>query len=76
MLFEEYRNEPFSDFTDARVTDEYRAALAAVEKELGQDYPLVIGGEEVTTGNWIESFDPGEKDRLLGRAAAAGSRAC
>jgi len=74
MLFEEYRNEPFSDFTDARVTDEYRAALAAVEKELGQDYPLVIGGEEVTTGNWIESFDPGEKDRLLGRAAAAGSR--
>lgn len=72
MLFREYQNEPFSDFTDGTVQQEYRSALAQVESQLGLDSPLIIGGEQVTTGNWIESHDPGQKDRLLGRAAAAG----
>src|SRR5690554_1884399 len=73
MLFEQYRNEPFSDFGDDSVADEYRAALKQVESQLGREWPLVIGGEAVTTGEWLESFDPGKSDRLVGRAAAAGS---
>lgn len=72
MLFEEYYNEPFRDFTDQAEADDYRATLDSVRAELGRDWPLIIGGKEVTTGNWIESYDPGQKDRLVGRAAAAG----
>ncbi len=72
MLFEEYRNEPFTDFGDDRNAAAYRAALGAVKDELGRDYPLVIGGEHVETGEWIESHDPSDSGSLVGRAAAAG----
>src|SRR5690554_2560334 len=74
MLFRDYSNEPFSDFTDGAVKQKYQAALEKVASQLGAESPLIIGGEQVTTGNWIDSFDPGQKDRLVGRAAAAGSR--
>src|SRR5690625_233379 len=74
MLFTEYRNEPFSDFNQKDNADGYRAALKQVAEKLGQDWPLVIGGEKVETGNWLESFDPGKKDRLVGRAAAGGEK--
>lgn len=73
MLFERYRNEPFSDFSDAATAASYRAALAAVEAQLGRDWPLVIGDSRPETGEWLESFDPGKSDRLVGRAAAAGA---
>src|SRR5690625_1110913 len=74
MLFSEYRNEPFSDFTVEDNADEYRAALKQVEGELGRDWPLVIGGQHTETGKWLDSYDPGSKERLLGRAAAGGEK--
>jgi 1-pyrroline-5-carboxylate dehydrogenase len=74
MLFEPYRNEPFTDFTDPAAQEAYRQALAKVEGELGRDYPLTIGAARVETGDWIESFNPGRKEQLIGRAAAAGKR--
>lgn len=70
--FEPYANEPYADFSDPRVRDGFQAELADVRQRLGADWPLVIGGERVTTGTWIESWDPSRKDRLVGRAAAAG----
>lgn len=71
-MFEEYRNEPFTDFTNADSTGKYRSALAEARAGLGQDWPLVIGGDHVTTGEWLESVDPAAPGTLVGRAAAAG----
>ncbi len=70
MLFTPYKNEPFSDFGDAAVSDELKAALSLVESRLGQEWPLVIGAQKVNSGEWLDSFDPGQSDRLVGRAAA------
>jgi len=70
--FEPYATEPYSDFHDPHVVDGFRAEIEAVRGRLGQDWPLVIGGEQVVTGQWIASHDPSVSDRLVGRAAAAG----
>lgn len=72
MAFEPYRCEPFTDFTEPSAADAYRAALTHVSAQLGRDWPLVIGGERVTTGRWLESLDPCEPSRVVGRAAMAG----
>jgi 1-pyrroline-5-carboxylate dehydrogenase len=39
---------------------------------MGGPYPLVIGGQRVTTGAWIESRNPSQHDQIVGRVARAG----
>jgi len=72
MAFEPYTCEPFSDFSVPAAAAAYRAALEAVAPQLGRDWPLVIGGERVSTGRWLESLDPCDPSRVVGRAAMAG----
>ena len=45
----EYKHEPFTDFTLEENNNEFKKALEVVQAELGKDYPLVIGGEAITT---------------------------
>ena len=71
--FEPYVNEPYSNFADPKIRDGFRATLEAVRGRLGDDWPLIVDGEAVTTGAWIESYDPCRTDRLVGRAAAGGA---
>lgn len=71
-LFEPYRIEPYSDFSQESVQRAYRAALEDVRGQLGQDYPLVIGGERIMTDHgFIESLNPGNTQQLVGRSAKA-----
>ena len=73
MLFEPYRPEPYSDFSDPATSAAYRATLDRVRSQLGNSFPLVIGGAAVDSGSFIDSFDPCAPGRLIGRSAAAGS---
>lgn len=68
-LFEPYQNEAYSDFSDPTVVKTYREALGEVRKQLGQDYPLIIGGERLETGDWLESVNPSNLDEIVGRSA-------
>src|SRR5947209_2351420 len=43
------------------------AALQKVHKELGREYPLVIGGEHITGLPTFESNNPSHKSQILGR---------
>lgn len=70
-IFEPYRNEPFTDFGRDSALEAYRTTLESVRAQLGRDYPLVIGGERVTTGDYLESIDPCNIDRVVGRTAKA-----
>ena len=70
-LFEPYRNEPYSNFTQAGPQEAYRQALAEVRRQLGRDYPLIIGNKPLETGHWIVSYNPCAKDEVIGRAAKA-----
>ncbi len=67
-------NEPFTDFSVPENRDRMLAALAAVEAELGKDYPIVVGGERRITGGWIKSRNPGNTQQLVGRVAKAGKQ--
>src|SRR5690242_6547370 len=63
----EFRNEPFTDFTKEENAQAMRAALEKVKGELGREYPLVIGGERITTGNTLDSINPANRTQVVGR---------
>src|SRR5512132_2253323 len=63
----EFRNEPFTDFSKEENAQAMRAALEKVQSELGQEYPLVIGGERITTDRKLDSFNPASRTQLVGR---------
>ena len=62
-----FRNEPFTDFTKEENAQAMRAAIEKVQSELGREYPLVIGGERITTGNFLESINPANRTQVVGR---------
>ncbi|HSM02555.1 MAG TPA: L-glutamate gamma-semialdehyde dehydrogenase [Acidimicrobiia bacterium] len=72
-MFEPYRPEPYSDFTDPAKKAAYELALAGVEERLGASYPLTIAGEAIETGDTIESVDPAKPDQVIGTISAAGT---
>src|SRR5215211_7864499 len=67
MKHEEFRNEPFTDFSKEENARAMREALAQVSSELGREYPLVIGGERVETGDLLESLNPARKTEVVAR---------
>jgi 1-pyrroline-5-carboxylate dehydrogenase len=67
MQHDEFRNEPFTDFSKEENARAMREALAQVKSELGRDYPLVVGGERIETGDFLESRNPARKSEVVGR---------
>lgn len=63
----EFRNEPFTDFSKEENAQAMRAALEKVKSELGQEYPLVIGGERIMTDSKLDSHNPANRTQLVGR---------
>jgi 1-pyrroline-5-carboxylate dehydrogenase len=63
----EFRNEPFTDFTKPENATAMLAAIDKVKGELGQEYPLVIGGERITTDGKIDSINPANRTQIVGR---------
>ncbi|HEV2803217.1 MAG TPA: L-glutamate gamma-semialdehyde dehydrogenase [Pyrinomonadaceae bacterium] len=67
MQHGEFRNEAFTDFSKEENAQLMRAAIEKVRGELGRDYPLVIGGERIETGNTFDSLNPARKTEVVGR---------
>ena len=63
----EFQNEPLTDFSKEENAAAMRAALEKVKTELGQEYPLVIGGERINTGDILESLNPANRTEVVGR---------
>lgn len=68
----EYKNEPFTDWSVAANEKAMTEAIAKVKATFGREYPLVIGGEKVTTGDWIVSTNPAKPAEVVGKFAKAG----
>lgn len=66
-----FRNEPPTDFTQSAEREAFETALRRVEADFGREYPLVIAGEPVWSGEWIDSYDPCQRGRRIGRVARA-----
>src|SRR5437763_1248085 len=66
MQHDEFRNEPFTDFSKEENARAMREAIAQVKSELGREYPLVIGGERIKTGRTFDSLNPANKTEVVG----------
>ncbi len=67
-----FRPEPFSDFSKPEVAAAFEQGLATVKEQLGQRYPMIIGGKRVDTGESIASVNPSQPDQVVGYAARGG----
>lgn len=66
-----YKHELFTDFTIEANRLAYEQGLQTVAGYLGQHYPLIIGGERVTTENKIVSYNPARKTEVVGTVSKA-----
>ncbi|HEY9793776.1 MAG TPA: L-glutamate gamma-semialdehyde dehydrogenase [Candidatus Obscuribacterales bacterium] len=69
MQVAEFKNEPFTDFSIAANEKAMKEAIQKVKGQLGREYPLIIGGQKVTTGEWIVSTNPGKPSEVIGKFA-------
>jgi 1-pyrroline-5-carboxylate dehydrogenase len=70
-MVQPYKHEPFTDFTIEENCQAYLKALETVEGYLGQDYDLVINGERIATKDKIVSYNPSNKEEIIGRVSKA-----
>jgi 1-pyrroline-5-carboxylate dehydrogenase len=63
---DEFRNEPFTDFSKPEDADAFRVALDKVKSELGREHPMTICGEKVTLTSNFESHNPANTAEIVG----------
>lgn len=70
-MVQPYKHEPLTDFSTEENRQAYLKGLTTVEGYLGQDYDLVIGGERISTEDKIVSYNPANKEEVVGRVSKA-----
>src|SRR4029078_3327014 len=65
-VLDEFKNEPFTDFSKPENADAMRTALEKVRGELGREYPSVVNGEKVTLEHKFQSYNPANKTEVVG----------
>ncbi len=66
-----FENEPFADFTKQSVRQAFADAVARVRGQLGKEYPLIIGGQEVRTADKLPSVNPANPSEVIGTICQA-----
>ena len=66
-----FKNQPFTDFSRPENHQAQTEALEKVKRELGQTYPLVIGGEKITSKATFASRNPSQPDQVIGYFSSA-----
>lgn len=61
-MIDGFKNAVELDFTVQENKDKMEAAFAQIDAEKGSVYPLIIGGERITTEKKIASIDPATKE--------------
>ncbi|HUU57055.1 MAG TPA: L-glutamate gamma-semialdehyde dehydrogenase [bacterium] len=61
-----FENEPIVLFKEADQRLAMEEAIRRVEGQFGREYPLVIGGERVTTDDKFKSINPAKTDEVVG----------
>ena len=61
-----FQNEPLTDFSKKKNRKAFSVALEKVKSEIGQTYPLIIGGEHIQLDETFTSTNPARPDEILG----------
>jgi 1-pyrroline-5-carboxylate dehydrogenase len=67
----EFANEALTDFSTAEHRQAMQTALNSVKGEFNREWPLQIAGKPVTSGAWIQSLNPCQKQQVVGKVAKA-----
>ena len=62
----EFRNEPFTNFTDPVNRQKMQEAIERVRSQLGREYDVVIGGERIRIPEKFSSYNPSRKAEVVG----------
>src|SRR6266536_2183338 len=66
-----FKNAPYTDFTRPENRQAQMEALEKVKRELGQTYPLIIGGEKITNKATFASRNPSQPEQVIGYFSSA-----
>lgn len=66
-----YKHEAFTDFTKEENKKAIQDGYKTVAGYMGQDFPLIIGGERITTEDKIVSYNPANKTEVVGSVSKA-----
>lgn len=66
MALRPFKNEPLTDFSKPANRKAMEQALEKVKGRLGQEYPIVIGGEEIRTAEKLRSYNPARPSEIVG----------
>lgn len=67
MSLPAFRNESYTDFSVPENRKAMQSAIDKVRQELDREYPLLISGERVTTGDLLISTNPSNPKEVVGR---------
>ncbi|MFN3194756.1 MAG: L-glutamate gamma-semialdehyde dehydrogenase [Chlorobiota bacterium] len=62
----DYKPMDYLDFNDPEIASKQKAELDKVKEQLGKEYPNIIDGKEVFTDKKTKSYNPGNKDEVVG----------
>lgn len=68
-MLPDFRNEPFTNFNDPNQRQAFAEAIEYVRAQLGQKYPIFIGGEEYWPGETFDSINPARPSEVVGTFA-------
>ncbi len=66
-----FKNERYTNFAMPEHREKMTTALKNWRSKFGKEYTLFIGGEPVTTGEWITSVNPANTSEVVGKVAKA-----
>jgi 1-pyrroline-5-carboxylate dehydrogenase len=62
----DFKNEPLTDFSKDENRRAMAQAIASVAENLGESYPMLLGGERVTLPQTFSSRNPSSPDEIIG----------
>lgn len=66
-MLNEFKNEPYTDFTKEENRSKMESALSKVSREFGKDYTFIIDGEKVGQNRKrFNSINPSARDEVVG----------
>ncbi|HRH45219.1 MAG TPA: L-glutamate gamma-semialdehyde dehydrogenase [Pyrinomonadaceae bacterium] len=66
QILDEFKNEPFTDYSKPENAEAMKAAIEQVRSELGREYPILINGEKIVLENKFQSTNPANKTEVVG----------
>ncbi len=71
-MLAEYRNEPYVDFSLQENRKAQEEAIKHVQSQFSRKYELYIGGNDVKSDRLLKSYNPANKDQVVGSFYKAG----